>query len=91
MEVDGEADWEGDYVLVVRKYRGKLQYRIKWLGYGDGPDRYPASDLSVTDRVTGHISGYACVTISELVNTALVAHSFSSLSSLESLYFRVTT
>jgi len=45
IEVDGEAEWEVDDVLAVRKHRGKLQYRIKWLGHDDDPDWYPASNL----------------------------------------------
>lgn len=45
IEVDGEAEWEVDDVLAVRKRYGKLQYRVKWLGYDDDPDWYPASDL----------------------------------------------
>ena len=38
IEVDGEAEWEVDDVLAVRKHRGKLQYRVKWLGHNDDPN-----------------------------------------------------
>jgi hypothetical protein len=45
IQVDGETEWEVDNILAVRKHHGKLQYRIKWLGYDDDPDWYPASDV----------------------------------------------
>ena len=32
--------------MAVRKMRGKLQYRIKWLGFDDDSVWYPASDLT---------------------------------------------
>ena len=32
IEVDGEEEWEVEEVLAVREHRGKLQYRVKWLG-----------------------------------------------------------
>jgi hypothetical protein len=38
IEVDGEAEWEVDDVLAVRKRYGKLQYQVKWLGYDDDPN-----------------------------------------------------
>jgi hypothetical protein len=43
--VDGEAEWEVEEVLAVRKHWGKLQYRIKWLGYDSDLDWYLASDV----------------------------------------------
>jgi Chromo (CHRromatin Organisation MOdifier) domain len=43
--VDGESEWEVDDILAVRTRYGKLQYRVKWLGYDDDPDWYPASDV----------------------------------------------
>jgi hypothetical protein len=46
IEVDGEDEWEVEEVLAVRKRRGKLQYRVKWLGFDDDPEWYPASDLT---------------------------------------------
>jgi hypothetical protein len=45
IEVDGEAKWEVDKVLAVRKHRGNLQYRVQWLGYDEDPEWYPASNL----------------------------------------------
>jgi len=44
IQVDGETEWEVDKVLAARKHRGKLQYRIKWLGFDD-PEWYPASNI----------------------------------------------
>jgi len=38
IEVDGEAEWEVDDVLAVRKHYGKLQYYVKWLGHNDDPN-----------------------------------------------------
>jgi hypothetical protein len=45
IEVEGEAEWEVENILAVRKHRGKLQYRVKWLGYDDDPKWYPAANL----------------------------------------------
>jgi len=45
IEIDGEDEWEIEEVLAVRKRRGKLQYRVKWLGWDDDPEWYPASNL----------------------------------------------
>jgi hypothetical protein len=45
IEVDGGDEWEVEEVLAVRKRRGKLQYRVKWLGFDDDPEWYPASNL----------------------------------------------
>lgn len=45
IEVDGEEEWEVEEILAVRKRRGRLQYRVKWLGYDDDPEWYPASNL----------------------------------------------
>ena len=45
IEVEGETEWEVKDVLAVRKHRGKLQYRVQWLGYDNDPDWYLASDL----------------------------------------------
>lgn len=45
IEVNGEAEWEVDEVLAIRKHYSKLQYRIKWLGFDADPDWYPASNL----------------------------------------------
>jgi transposase InsO family protein len=46
IKVDGEDEWEVEEVLAVRKIRGKLQYRVKWVGFDDDPEWYPASDLT---------------------------------------------
>src|SRR5437763_337193 len=45
IEVAGEDEWEVKEVLAVRKRRGKLQYCVKWLGWDDNPEWYPASNL----------------------------------------------
>ena len=45
IEVDGEAKWEVDRVLAVRKHCGNLQYRVQWLGYDEDLEWYPASNL----------------------------------------------
>ena len=46
IEVDGESEWEVEEVLAVRKRRNKLEYRVKWLGFDEDPEWYPASDLA---------------------------------------------
>ena len=43
--MDGEEEWEVEEVLVVRERRGKLQYRVKWLGWDDDPEWQLASNL----------------------------------------------
>jgi hypothetical protein len=45
IEVNGEDEWEVEEVLAVRQRRGRLQYRVKWTGYDDDPEWYPASNL----------------------------------------------
>jgi transposase InsO family protein len=45
IEVNGEEEWEVEDILAVRKYHGKLQYKVKWLGYDDDPEWYPVSNL----------------------------------------------
>jgi transposase InsO family protein len=45
IEVDGEDTWEVEEILAVRKSRNKLQYRVKWLGYDEDPEWYPASNV----------------------------------------------
>ena len=43
--MEGENEWEVEKVLAVRQRRGKLQYRIQWLGFDEDPDWYPASNI----------------------------------------------
>jgi len=45
IEVNGEDEWEVEEVLAVRIRYGKLQYRVKWIGYDEDPEWYPASNL----------------------------------------------
>ena len=45
IEVDGEQEWEVDRILGVRLVHGKLKYRVKWLGFDDDLDEYPASNF----------------------------------------------
>jgi transposase InsO family protein len=46
IEVDGEDEWEVEEILAVRKKRNKLEYRVKWLGFDEDPEWYPASNLA---------------------------------------------
>jgi transposase InsO family protein len=46
IEVDGEEEWEVEKVLAVRKRRNGLEYRVKWLGFDEDPEWYPASNLA---------------------------------------------
>jgi hypothetical protein len=45
IQVEGENEWEVEKVLAVRQRRGKLQYRIQWLGFDEDPHWYPASNI----------------------------------------------
>jgi hypothetical protein len=45
IQIEGENEWEVEKVLAVRQRRGKLQYRIQWLGFDEDPDWYPASNI----------------------------------------------
>ena len=50
IEVDGEAEYEVQEVLAVRQVRNRLLYRIKWVGYDDDPEWYPASNLMTSPQ-----------------------------------------
>jgi transposase InsO family protein len=43
---DGEMEYEVQEVLAVKLARGKLKYRVRWKGWDEDPDWYPASALS---------------------------------------------
>jgi len=43
---DGEQEYDVDRVLAVKLVRGKLKYRIQWVGWDEDPEWYPASTLS---------------------------------------------
>jgi hypothetical protein len=43
--ISGEEEWEVESVEAVRKRRGKLEYKVKWLGADSDPVYYPASNL----------------------------------------------
>jgi hypothetical protein len=45
VQVDGEDEWEVERILAVRLQRGKLRYKVKWVGYDDDPAWYNASNL----------------------------------------------
>ena len=45
LDVNDNDEFEVDHILAVRKLRGKLKYRVKWKGWDDDPDWYPASHL----------------------------------------------
>ncbi|OJD27579.1 hypothetical protein ACJ73_01037, partial [Blastomyces percursus] len=45
IEIEGENEWEIEEVLASRINRGKLQYRVKWLGFDDDFSWYPARNL----------------------------------------------
>ena len=45
IEIEGENEWEIEEVLASRINRGKLQYRVKWLGFDDDFNWYPARNL----------------------------------------------
>lgn len=45
IEVNGEHEWEVEKILGVRTVRGKLRYKVKWLGFDDDLNEYPAADF----------------------------------------------
>jgi transposase InsO family protein len=45
IEVDGEVEWEVEEILASKLWRSRLWYRVKWLGYDDDPEWYPASNV----------------------------------------------
>lgn len=45
IKVNGEDEWEVEKVLAVRLHRGRLQYRVQWIGYDPDPKWYPAQNL----------------------------------------------
>ena len=44
--MNGQDEYKVQDVLVVKLTQGKLRYKIKWKGWDDDPDYYPASTLS---------------------------------------------
>lgn len=43
--VDDQDEWEVEKILAVRKRYGKLQYKVKWLGYDNDSQWYPARNF----------------------------------------------
>jgi Chromo (CHRromatin Organisation MOdifier) domain len=46
VQVEEYEEYEVQQVLAVKLVRGKLKYRVKWKGWDDDPNWYPASSLS---------------------------------------------
>lgn len=42
VEVDGEEEWEVEEVVASRQFYGRLQYRVRWVGYDIDLEWYPA-------------------------------------------------
>jgi hypothetical protein len=42
IEIDGETEYEVEAILDSRRYRGRLQYLVKWLGYNEQTWESPA-------------------------------------------------
>ncbi|KAL2004646.1 hypothetical protein VTN00DRAFT_3382 [Thermoascus crustaceus] len=45
IEVNGEQEWEVEEILAARLCQGKLQYKVKWVGYDNDPAWYPAENF----------------------------------------------
>jgi hypothetical protein len=44
---DGEEEWEVEKILGKRKARGKLEYHVRWLGWGEEYDSWvPSADMA---------------------------------------------
>src|SRR6266536_63615 len=46
LQVNDQEEYEVQEILAVKQTRGKLRYKIKWKGWDDDPEYYPASVLS---------------------------------------------
>ena len=43
--IQGEEEWEVDYIVAARLFRKTLQYQASWVGHDPDPTWYPASDF----------------------------------------------
>jgi hypothetical protein len=50
VQVNDQEEFEVQQVLAVKLVRGKLRYKIKWKGWDDDPEYYPASALRHSPR-----------------------------------------
>jgi hypothetical protein len=45
IQMDPEEAYEVERILDIHMYRGKLQYRVNWLGYDEDPEWARRSEL----------------------------------------------
>jgi hypothetical protein len=45
IQITEDQEWEVGEILAVKKVRGILKYRAKWVGHDEDPEWYPASDF----------------------------------------------
>ena len=43
--ITNDTEWEVEELLAVKRVKNQLQYRVKWVGYDEDLDWYPASNL----------------------------------------------
>lgn len=49
--ISNEEEWEVEDILDARSYRGKLQYRVKWLGWDEDRDWYDAAGFENSPEI----------------------------------------
>jgi transposase InsO family protein len=45
IEITNDTEWEVEEVMAVKRVKKKLHYRVKWVGYDEDLEWYPASNL----------------------------------------------
>jgi transposase InsO family protein len=50
-EVNGELEYEVEEIIAARVWRGKLQYKVRWKGWDEDPEWYPASNFKNSARL----------------------------------------
>jgi hypothetical protein len=45
INITSDQEWDVEKLLAVRKKRGKLEYKVKWVSADEDPTYYPASNF----------------------------------------------
>jgi predicted aspartyl protease/transposase InsO family protein len=45
IEVNGQEEWEIESIIAVKLTKGKLYYKVKWIGYDEDYEWYPAGNF----------------------------------------------
>ena len=49
--INNEEEWEVEDILDARSYRGKLQYRVKWVGWDEDREWYDAIGFDNSPKI----------------------------------------